>query len=395
MDSPDASLSPWRATLAAFCALLVGIGLARFAYTPLIPPLIAEGWFTPGGAAYLGAANLAGYLAGALVGRRLAVGRSAATVLRPVMLLATLAFFACAVPLSFLWFFAWRFAAGFAGAVLMVLAAPSVLPHVPAARHGLASGLIFAGVGLGIAASGTVVPLFLRLGLTEAWIGLGLMALVLTLAAWGGWPKEPIAAAPAAAPHAGRVRTDPALAMLYVGYGLCAAGLVPHMVFLVDFIARGLEQGLEAGARYWVLFGIGAMLGPVLVGQAADRMGFRRALRLAYAAQALAVALPVVSTGPAAMMISSLAIGAFVPGISSLALGRMHELTADDARARRAGWSVATAGFACGQAIAAYGFSYLYARTGGYDLLFGLGAGAFLLALALDLAGGARRRSNA
>jgi len=36
------------------------LGLARFAYTPLIPALIAAKWFSPAEAVYLGAANLAG-----------------------------------------------------------------------------------------------------------------------------------------------------------------------------------------------------------------------------------------------------------------------------------------------------------------------------------------------
>src|SRR5690348_16357662 len=65
----DATLRP---ALAGLCASLVGIGLARFAYTPLIPALIDARWFLPGEAAYLGAANLAGYLAGALLAGRLA-----------------------------------------------------------------------------------------------------------------------------------------------------------------------------------------------------------------------------------------------------------------------------------------------------------------------------------
>ena len=34
------------AALAGLCASLVAIGLARFAYTPLIPPLIDAHWFT-------------------------------------------------------------------------------------------------------------------------------------------------------------------------------------------------------------------------------------------------------------------------------------------------------------------------------------------------------------
>ncbi len=65
----------------------------------------------------------------------------------------------------------------------MVLAAPTVLPHVPHRRRGIASSAIFAGVGLGIAMSGTLVPLLLRQGLTETWCGLGVLSFILTLIA--------------------------------------------------------------------------------------------------------------------------------------------------------------------------------------------------------------------
>ncbi len=156
------AISVWRATLSGLCASLVGVGLARFAYTPLIPALIAAGWFTPAEAAYLGAANLGGYLAGALLGRRIAGPLGARLTLRGMMVLAAAAFFACASPVSFAWFFVWRFAAGLSGGVLMVLAAPTILPHVPPGRRGLAGGAIFTGVGIGIALSGTLVPLLLR-----------------------------------------------------------------------------------------------------------------------------------------------------------------------------------------------------------------------------------------
>ena len=139
---------------------------------------------------YLGAANLAGYLAGALVASPLAARFPASSLLRAMMLLASAAFFACAVPLSFPWFFVWRFAAGLAGGVIMVLAAPTVLPHIDPRRRGLVAGLIFTGVGLGVAASGTLVPLLLRLGLEATWCGLGGISLILTLVAWGGWPPD-------------------------------------------------------------------------------------------------------------------------------------------------------------------------------------------------------------
>lgn len=377
-----------RATLAGLCALLVGIGLARFAYTPLIPALIDAQWFSASQAAYLGAANLAGYLAGALLGRRLAAASATPLVLRAMMVVATVTFFASAVPLSFAWFFGWRFAAGFSGGVLMVLAAPSILPHVAAARRGLAGGVIFTGVGLGIAASGTLVPLLLRLGLAETWCGLGALALVLTAVAWRGWPQD---AAPPAVAQARPPRASATLLALYAEYGLNALGLVPHMVFFVVYVARGLGQGLDAGAQYWVLFGLGATVGPVLAGHLADRIGFRWALRLALLAQAVGVAVAALPGGGGALglVASSLVIGAALPGVVPLVLGRVTELVPP--QQSRAAWSFATTAFAVGQAVGAYGMSFLYARSGDYALLFALGACAVFAALLIDLLFARRR----
>jgi hypothetical protein len=82
----------WRGVLSAFCASLIGIGLARFAYSPLLPAIVGAHWFEPATAAYLGAANLAGYLAGALLGRPISARVRVVTVLRASMALATLAF---------------------------------------------------------------------------------------------------------------------------------------------------------------------------------------------------------------------------------------------------------------------------------------------------------------
>jgi MFS family permease len=186
----DGDGAVWRPALSGLCACLIGIGLARFAYTPLIPALIEAEWFTASQAFYLGAANLAGYLAGALLAAPMAAWRSPVAMLRIMMLIATVSFFACAFPLSFLWsflwFFLWRFLSGYAGGALMVLAASTVLSAVPRSRRGLAGGVIFTGVGLGIIASGTLVPLVLQAGLVEIWFTLGFLALALTVFAWRG-----------------------------------------------------------------------------------------------------------------------------------------------------------------------------------------------------------------
>jgi predicted MFS family arabinose efflux permease len=122
------------------------------------------------------------------------------------------------------------------------------------------------------------------------------------------------------------------------------------MIFLVDFIARGLGQGLNSGAEYWVLFGLGAIVGPLLSGHLADRTGFGPALRLAYLIEAVAVALPAFAPGPFWLIISSVVVGAFTPGIVPLVLGRVHELLKHQPAAQKGAWSRATTSFAILQA---------------------------------------------
>src|SRR5262249_5765363 len=157
------------------------------------------------------------YFLGAVLGRPLARAQRR-SVLRAMMLAASASFFAGAWPQSFLWYFVWRVIAGLSGGALMVLAAPSVLPSVPAARRRRGGGVIFTGVGLGIAASGTLIPLLLRLGLVETWCALGAVAALLTALTWNAWPAQ-VAAAPLVA-RVAPLPGDPRVRALAVEYAL-------------------------------------------------------------------------------------------------------------------------------------------------------------------------------
>ncbi|RAI44522.1 YbfB/YjiJ family MFS transporter [Rhodoplanes roseus] len=385
MDHPS-SPSPPRdrpAVMAALAAMFVGIGLARFAYTPLLPAVIAAGWFGPDEAAYLGAANLGGYLLGAIGGRRLAPRASRTAPI--LMLITALTFVACAVPLPFAWFVGWRFVSGLTGGALMVIAAPAALRVVPAARRGLAGGVIFAGVGLGIAISGLMVPQLLRFGVGTAWAAIGILGAAVTVATWRGWPDDVPPSREHVAAASGRP-WPPAATILLVVYGVIAAGLVPHMVFLVDFIARGLGAGIAAGSTWWAVFGVSATVGPAIFGLLADRVGFGNALAFALTLQIAAIGVLLVSTGPLALAVTSIVVGAYVPGSAPLVLGRLRELFHDPVRQQIA-WSRGTIVFSLGQAAGAWLLSIVFARTGDHLVLFGFGTAAFVTALALDRVG--------
>lgn len=375
---------------AAFLAVLVGIGLSRFAYTPLLPAIIEAGWFEPGLAAYLGAANLAGYLLGALCGQYLTRHCRPATALRILMLLATAAFAASALPISFTWYFLWRLLSGLTGGALMVIAAPAALSHSPQGLRGLASGAIFTGVGLGIVLSGTLVPLLLTRGLLVTWLGLALLSLCASLAAWRWWPNDaetqrtPAGGLTSAyRSHSAAWRGD--MLAIYASYGLAAIGLVPHMVFLADFVARGLGQGIFIGGVYWAIVGLGALLGPLASGRLADFTDFGTALRVLLLINIATVGLLSVNHSIPLLGLSSLLGGAAITGSVTLVLGQTRAHITDPLAHGRA-WSLATVTFALGQAASGYGFSWLFARSDGdFGLLFLIASLALMLAFLASL----------
>ena len=364
--TPSPFLRPALAGAAATCA---GNGLARFAYVPLFPAMVAAGWVDGGGAGMLGASALAGYLAGVLgAGRVAAAPRSGGLgvpgTLDLGMALVALSLAACAWNGGFPWLMGWRFAAGVAGGLLMALAGPAVQASVPPARRGAAGGVVIAGVGSGIAAGALLVPTLLPAGLPVVWIGLGAAALLLWLFAHPRWPDPPPPTA------VGADAVVPRAPVLVLAYALHGAGMVPPMVYLADLAARGRGLGVAWGALVWLLFGVGGVAGGVLSGRVADRLGGTETLRLWLGIQAAALFL---SLPPSAALVVPVALlaGFAAIGVTTVTLTVAREA----APARPAAlWVRCTAGFALSQAAVGFALAALFAATGeSHAAVFGAG----------------------
>jgi predicted MFS family arabinose efflux permease len=363
--------------MAAGCsATLLGIGLSRFAYSPLLPEMVQAGWLGAGAAGVLGAANLGGYLAGALaatsVGRRLGVVRA----LRLAMLISAVAFALCAIRGSLLWFLPWRVLAGFAGAVLMVLAGPAVQAAVPAHKRGLASGVTIAGVGIGIVAGAVLVPALLPLGLPATWLALCAAGLVVTALTWAFWPPAP----PPLAGRAFRTALVPGAAQLVATYGLAAVAATPHMLWWPDYVARGLGSGTVAAGLFWLLYRVAATCGPTVCGALADRIGSSGAVMIALVAQAFGLLLPLLGRNEALLVASTALSGLTALGITALGLIRSRELAGE---AGASLWSLCTVTWGAGQALTGFFLAWLYTATGSHLALFATGLIASAIALLL------------
>lgn len=380
-------MSSWRAW-PGLLATLNAVGLSRFAYTPLVPFLIAAGVVTEAGAAYLGAANLAGYLIGAAAAAPLAARIGLGHGIRAAFAFSILALAACIWPGGFWWYAPWRFIVGVTGAVLMVLGPSFLLAEMPAAERGRSGGVIYTGVGMGIALSSLVVPTLAGTSIAWAWAALTVGALLTAIATWPRW-RSGIVLSRAPVPLRGLGL--PAL-LVALAFGMDGIGFIPHMLFWVDYIARSLALGTTAGALQWLMFGIGALLGPWLGGMVGDRIGIGRALILAFLLKSASVLLPVLSGAMPVLTISSLITGALTPGIAALSAARMAELV-EPGRQLRA-WGFATLVFGLFQAAGAYGMAYAYDAWRSYVPLYAAGAG-FEAAGALFAAAALLLRSRA
>jgi predicted MFS family arabinose efflux permease len=361
--------------LAGVCATLVGVGLQRFAYAPLLPAMVQQSWLSAADAGTLGAVNFAGYLAGAAMapwtGRM--VGMRAA--LRLAMALAAVCFALCAWRGSLLWFAPWRALAGITGGWLMVLAGPAVQAAVAPGRRALAGSAMFAGVGIGIVTSAAIVPALLPFGLQAAWLALAAASAALGALAFPFWPDVP------APPRAATPKLTGATGRLVGAYTLSGVAATPYMGWWPDFIARGLGQGTPAGSMYWLLFGLAIAVGAVLCGRLSQRFGAARLFRALMVQQAVALAIPLVSQSTTALVVATLLAGSCMVSLTAMALLLSFEL----AGAAASGvWRISTVGWAAAQTGAGFALAALYAATGSHLPLFGVGlvaavAGAFLV----------------
>ncbi len=376
--------------LAAALALAaaVSLGLARFSYALLLPPMRADlGWsYLTAGA--MNTANAAGYLAGALLaphwlGRFGARRALLAGGIGSALLLAAHGGVTGDAAL-----YALRALTGAASAAMFVsgglLAARlsgrasrvgDATGRAPAA--GLVLGIYYGGTGVGIVISALLVPPLSALSRPHAWqwawTALGATAFLATaiigLATRG---IDPAAAASTA--HAPLRWTS--LAFGLVAYFLFGLGYIGYMTFVVTLLR---EQQLSSGAItvFYALLGVAVIASSWIWAGLLQRQRGGGAMALLNALLAVATVLPVLSAHPVAVFASGLLFGAVFLSIvaSTTALVR-HNLPAAH---WPAGIAAFTTLFAAGQIVGPTLVGWVADGAGGLRGGLAVSAGVLLL----------------
>lgn len=381
---PASSPSRWSLalfTVSGLLALLLAMGIGRFAYTALLPQMLEEGLLTHAQGALLAGANYAGYLVGALWA---AFSRQAnpAARLASGLVLSVLTTLAMGFELGFGVWCVVRFASGVASALVYVYATGIVLRRLMAVGAPGWSTLHYVGVGSGITLSAVVAQTMVdhQALAAHGWWALGAIALPAAVcAAVGLLPagRRALSAHETAAQQA-HAAPPPPLGWLAASYGLAGFGYIVNMTFM-PLMLRGDAGTSGAALTGWLVVGLAAVPATAIWVRLALQRGIYPALIACTLVQAVGVALPVLLPGVSAALVGAALLGGTFMGIAGLAqwLARTSD---PQASARRIG--LLTVFYGLGQ-IAGPLLVAALGRGRDFTLPVLLAAGALLLSAAL------------
>ena len=373
----------------------LSLGLARFAYGLLLPPMRADlGWsYALAGA--MNTSNAAGYLLGALATPALLRRFSPGAVLMAGSMLASVLMALSGLFTDTTIWLLQRLAVGVASAMVFATGGlmAARLGATDPARGGLLIGVYYGGTGLGITLSALVMPVVLQAAAGQphawAWGWAALAVLCFAAAAALRWPLAQLARlggqvvganVPGAAPAAPLQLRRFACAL--AAYGMFGVGYIGYMTFVVALLR---EQGQSATriTVFYALLGVAVMVSPRLWAWLLDRYRDGRPLALLNALLGVATILPVLSNAWALVLLSGMLFGAvFLSLVASTTALVRHNLPPAQWASGIAAFTIV---FAAGQIVGPTMIGWVSDGPGGLARGFVLSAVALWAGAALAL----------
>lgn len=255
-------MSPLIRLLASFIALMMAMGIGRFALTPQMPHLLSEGQIDLTAAGLIAAANYLGYFVGAVDSMFARSHHHIRGRLLGGLWLCVLLTLASFWANGFWSHLLLRFGTGVASAWVLVMITGLSQPLAIAAGRPRLGALVFAGPGLGILLTGLLALASNLLGEDSAtlWLVYGVVALGMLLVILPFLPK-PDRGAPQSSAPARRNGSIAHLGWIYLLYGL---GYIIPATFLSQMASAQFKGAWQADL-FWPCFGLAAALGVLLV----------------------------------------------------------------------------------------------------------------------------------
>ncbi len=306
---------------AGIASLILAMGVARFAYTPLLPLMQQQAGLGVVEAGWLAASNYAGYLCGAVVASLISDLAIKDRLFRigMVVAVASTAMMGMTTDVG-VWALS-RFVAGLSSAAAMLLGTGLILNWLIRHNHRSELGIHFSGIGISIAGCATAVTLMGHdLDWRQQWFAftaIGCVAIIPALA----WLPAPDTSGMTAS---GRKLEDrppsPLFMRVFMAAYFCAGiGYVVSATFIVAIVNR-LPGLAGQGNLVFLAIGLGAAPAAINWDFIARRTGELNALIAAAILQVVGILLPVMVDGLVSALLGALLFGGTFMGMVSLVL---------------------------------------------------------------------------
>lgn len=366
---------------AGIFSLLLTFGVARFAYTPLLPIMQQQAGLGLAEAGWLAALNYAGYLCGALVASLISdlvlkdklyrIGLVVAIVSTAMMGLTSD---------PWLWMLS-RFIAGLSSAAGMLLGTGLILNWLIRHNHRPELGIHFAGIGLGIA--GCSVAVWTMAGSfdwREQWFAFTAIACLLIVPALAWLPAPDTSPVTKSGVPMRDNPPSPLFLRIFMAAYFCAGfGYVISATFIVA-IVNGLPGLAGQGALAFLAIGLAAAPAAFNWDLIARYTGDLNALILAAVLQIVGIVLPVAVGGLLPTLFGALLFGGTFIGMVSLVLtmaGRYYPTRPAKMMGRM------TLSYGVAQIIGPAVVGWLATRLGNYSIGLYLAGGVMVIGVVL------------
>lgn len=311
----------FKVLFAGVCSLILAMGVARFAYTPLLPVMVDEAGLSHAGGGWLAAINYTGYLVGVFLASRIGNTILKDRLYRWGMVVAVLSTALMGVSADFYVWALSRFIAGLCTASGLMIGSGLILNWLMRNQYRSELGIHFSGIGFGVAISGfAAILMYQHLSWDTQWYVLTGLGALFLIPALGWFPPLPLDDQTANHPAMQHAPPNSRFMQLFLAAYFCAGfGYVVTATFLVAIINE--QPGLtEIGGWMFVMVGVVAVPSCMLWDFIARKMGDVNALILAAILEVAGIIAPTLGLGLVGAIIGAVLYGATAIAIVSLTL---------------------------------------------------------------------------
>lgn len=372
----------YKQLLLGMLSLFIVMAIGRFSYTPILPFMQKATHLTNENAGLLATVNYLGYLIGAMIPTFLII-KSKVVDLKIYLLINIISVLLMGVTQGFLVWNILRFIAGITSGTVFVLASNVVLESLNKGGKSHLSGFLYSGVGIGIFTSSIFIQIYTDYNTwASTWIILGIASLVLGFIVifFMKEIKEPVNLKQKTIhinDQNSTLYTKWFMVCFSIAYLLEGAGYIVTGTFLVA-IVESIPDLKEYAALSWMFVGMAAIPSCVLWSILGNKIGFIKAIYLAFILQIIGVILPVFSHNIISLVISSCLFGGTFLGLTTLFMSRGQLMSAVSGRNLVA---LLTFIYSLGQVVAPYFAGILIGSSNNYNGALIFASSLLILAL--------------